>query len=400
MAAAPRNALPVAIAGGGIGGLACALALARHGFRSLVLEQAPKFGEVGVGLQVAPNALTVLDALGVGEAAKKNALLIERLVMMDAVTGVEVANIPCGERFRQRFGNPYAVAHRADIHGALLDACRALDLIELRNDCRVTDFELDGVGVSVALDSGERIAAAALVGADGVYSNVRKRIVGDGDGEPRPAGAVIYRATIPAAEMPKDLQRPYPTFWAGPGWHVIYYPVRDWTLFNLGATVVSGETALDESEDAPPRNVLPLFAGSCATPLRVLRIPKQLRRYVIVHREPVENWTMGPATLLGDAAHPMVQYIAQGAAMALEDAICLGNVAYECDGDFVQAFRRYQDLRIVRTARVQISSLMMDRLNHAKDMERKVRNSLFEGRTDEEYYDRLAWLYTAPAYVK
>jgi 2-polyprenyl-6-methoxyphenol hydroxylase-like FAD-dependent oxidoreductase len=400
MAAAPRNALPVAIAGGGIGGLACALALARHGFRSLVLEQAPKFGEVGVGLQVAPNALTVLDALGVGEAAKKNALLIERLVMMDAVTGVEVANIPCGERFRQRFGNPYAVAHRADIHGALLDACRALDLIELRNDCRVTDFELDGVGVSVALDSGERIAAAALVGADGVYSNVRKRIVGDGDGEPRPAGAVIYRATIPAAEMPKDLQRPYPTFWAGPGWHVIYYPVRDWTLFNLGATVVSGETALDESEDAPPRNVLPLFAGSCATPLRVLRIPKQFRRYVIVHREPVENWTMGPATLLGDAAHPMVQYIAQGAAMALEDAICLGNVAYECDGDFVQAFRRYQDLRIVRTARVQISSLMMDRLNHAKDMERKVRNSLFEGRTDEEYYDRLAWLYTAPAYVK
>jgi 2-polyprenyl-6-methoxyphenol hydroxylase-like FAD-dependent oxidoreductase len=400
MAAAPRNALPVAIAGGGIGGLACALALARHGFRSLVLEQAPKFGEVGVGLQVAPNALTVLDALGVGEAAKKNALLIERLVMMDAVTGVEVANIPCGERFRQRFGNPYAVAHRADIHGALLDACRALDLIELRNDCRVTDFELDGVGVSVALDSGERIAAAALVGADGVYSNVRKRIVGDGDGEPRPAGAVIYRATIPAAEMPKDLQRPYPTFWAGPGWHVIYYPVRDWTLFNLGATVVSGETALDESEDAPPRNVLPLFAGSCANPLRVLRIPKQLRRYVIVHREPVENWTMGPATLLGDAAHPMVQYIAQGAAMALEDAICLGNVAYECDGDFVQAFRRYQDLRIVRTARVQISSLMMDRLNHAKDMERKVRNSLFEGRTDEEYYDRLAWLYTAPAYVK
>jgi 2-polyprenyl-6-methoxyphenol hydroxylase-like FAD-dependent oxidoreductase len=400
MAAAPRNALPVAIAGGGIGGLACALALARHGFRSLVLEQAPKFGEVGVGLQVAPNALTVLDALGVGEAAKKNALLIERLVMMDAVTGVEVANIPCGERFRQRFGNPYAVAHRADIHGALLDACRALDLIELRNDCRVTDFELDGVGVSVALDSGERIAAAALVGADGVYSNVRKRIVGDGDGEPRPAGAVIYRATIPAAEMPKDLQRPYPTFWAGPGWHVIYYPVRDWTLFNLGATVVSGETALDESEDAPPRNVLPLFAGSCATPLRVLRIPKQLRRYVIVHREPVENWTMGPATLLGDAAHPMVQYIAQGAAMALEDAICLGNVAYECDGDFVQAFRRYQDLRIVRTARVQISSLMMDRLNHAKDMERKVRNSLFEGRTDEEYYDRLAWLYTPPRYVK
>ena len=146
--------------------------------------------------------------------------------------------------------------------------------------------------------------------------------------------------------------------------------------------------------------MLPLFAGGCATPLRVLRIPQRFRRYVIVHREPVDNWSMGPSTLLGDAAHPMVQYIAQGAAMALEDAICLAGAANESDGDFTQAFQRYQDLRIVRTARVQISSLMMDRLNHAKGVERKVRNSLFEGRTPEDYYDRLAWLYTPPRYVK
>jgi len=398
MTTAARNALPVAIAGGGIGGLACALALARHGFRSLVLEQAREFGEVGVGLQVAPNALSVLDALGVGEAAKKNALMIERLLMMDAVTGEEIANIPCGERFRERFGNPYAVAHRADIHGPLLDACRAHGLVELRTDCRVSDFAHDGTGVSVVLESGERVAAAALVGADGVYSNVRKHIVGDG--APLHAGAVIYRATIPAAEMPKDLQHPYPTFWAGPGWHVIYYPISDWSMFNLGGTVVTGQTALDESEDVSPLRVLSLFAGSCATPLRVLRIPKRFRRYTIVHREPVDNWSMGSATLLGDAAHPMVQYIAQGAAMALEDAICLASAANECNGDFTSAFRRYQDLRIVRTARVQISSLMMDRLNHAKGLERKVRNALFEDRTAEQYYDRLAWLYTPPRYVK
>lgn len=393
-----RNTLPIAIAGGGVGGLGCALALARRGFRSLVLEQAREFGEVGVGLQVAPNALSVLDALGVGEAAKRNALSIERLVMMDAVTGEEVANIPCGGAFRRRFGNPYAVAHRADIHGALLDACRASDLIELRTDSRVTGFEREGAGVSVALESSERVAAAALVGADGVYSNVRKRILGDG--EPLPAGAVIFRATIPAAQMPKDLQHPYPTFWAGPGWHVIYYPISDWTMFNLGCTVVTGQSTLLESEEVFAHSVLPQFAGSCATPLRVMRIPKVFRRFVIVHREPVENWSMGPATLLGDAAHPMVQYIAQGAAMALEDAICLAAEADGFDGDFEQAFRRYQDIRIVRTARVQISSLMMDRINHAKGVERRVRNSLFEGRTPEQYYDRLAWLFTPPPYVK
>ena len=396
--ATARNTQPVAIAGGGIGGLACALALARKGFHSLVLEQAREFGEVGVGLHVAPNALSVLDALGVGAAAKKNALMIERLLMMDAVTGEAVANIPCDAQFEQRFGNPYAVAHRAHIHGPLLDACRAHELIELRTSSRVTGFELQSPGVSVGLDGGEPIAATALIGADGVFSNVRKRIVGDGD--PLPAGAIIFRATIPAAQMPKDLQKPYPTFWGGPDWHMIYYPISDWTTFNLGCTVLTGQDRLSEAEEFAPDLVLPYFVDRCEIPDRVLRIPKSFRRFVIVHREPVDNWTTGAATLLGDAAHPMVQYIAQGAAMALEDAICIGNVADECDGDFARAFQRYQDIRIVRTARVQISSMMVSKLNHAKGVERKVRNSLFEGRTAEEFYDRLAWLYTPPPYVK
>jgi 2-polyprenyl-6-methoxyphenol hydroxylase-like FAD-dependent oxidoreductase len=393
-----RSPRPIAIAGGGIGGLACALALARRGFRTLVLEQARELGEVGVGLQVAPNALSVLDALGVGSAAKRNALLIERLLMRDAVTGEVVADIPCGEAFRRRFGNPYAVAHRAHIHGALLDACRAHDLIDLRTGSRVVGFDLDDDGVSVLLGAGERVPAAALVGADGVASAVRRGILDDG--APRPAGAVIFRATIPVADMPRDLQHPYPTFWAGPSWHVIYYPISDWTMFNLGGTVVTGERVLAESEEYAPDDVLPYFVGGCETPLRVMRIPARFRRYVIVHREPVDNWSRGCATLLGDAAHPMVQYIAQGAAMALEDAICLAHCADACDGDLAAAFLRYQDIRIVRTARVQISSLMMDKLNHAKGVERLVRNSLFAGRTPEEYYDRLAWLYSAPDYVR
>ena len=171
-------------------------------------------------------------------------------------------------------------------------------------------------------------------------------------------------------------------------------------MFNLGCTVLNGQDTLSEPEDFVAEGILPYFTDAHDIPRRVLRIPKSFRRFVIVHREPVDNWSLGPATLLGDAAHPMVQYIAQGAAMALEDAICLGHAADECDGDFARAFLRYQDIRIVRTARVQISSLMMDKLNHAKGIERRVRNSLFEGRTSEQYYDRLAWLYTPPAYVK
>ena len=392
-----RNRLPVAIAGGGICGLATALALAAKRFRVVVLEQAPELGEVGLGLQVAPNALSVLDALGVGEAAKRHALLIERLVMKDAVTGETVADIPCDARFRARFGNPYAVAHRADIHGALLDAARGNALVTLRTSARVDTFEPETDGVAVILHSGERVAAASLVGADGVYSAIRQRILGGG--ELSASGAVIYRATIPVADMPKDLQHPYPTFWAGPGWHVIYYPVRDWTMFNLGCTVVTGETTPSRAEDALPEDVLPLFTGGCETPLSVMRIPPVFRRYSIVHREPVDTWTLGAATLAGDAAHPMVQYLAQGAAMALEDAICLAVEADRHDGDFASAFQAYQAARIVRTARVQLSSLAMDRLNHARGVERLVRNSLFAGRTAEEYYDRLSWLYTPPPYV-
>src|SRR5258708_24984035 len=210
MPVAPRNVSPVAIAGGGIGGLACALALARHGFQSLVLEQAPEFGEAGVGLQMAPNALSVLDALGVGDAAKKDALLIERLLMMDAVTGAEVANVPLDARFRERFGNPYAVAHRADILGALLDGCREQSLIELRIGCRVLDFEPSGNSIAVVLESGERIESAALFGAYGVPSNILKKIVGAG--VPPPPGALIDIATVHSTAIPNTLLKPIPTF--------------------------------------------------------------------------------------------------------------------------------------------------------------------------------------------
>ena len=320
-----RNAWPVAIAGGGIGGLACALALARQGFRSLVLEQAPEFGEVGVGLQVAPNALSVLDALGVGAAAKKHALLIERLLMLDAVTGDEVANIPLRRAIP---ASASAILTRCASRRYPRRAARRLP----RARADRASQRLPGAGLR---DVGQRRRGHRWKAASGsrprrwsaptaCIPTSARRIVGDGD--PPPAGAVIYRATIPAADMPKDLQQPYPTFWAGPGWHVIYYPMRDWSTFNLGCTVVTSQTPPNDGEDVSPHYVLPLFAGSCAAPLRVLRMPKQFRRYVIRHREPVENWTDGAVTLLGDAAHPMVQYIAQGAAMALEDAICLAGL--------------------------------------------------------------------------
>src|SRR5438046_2738905 len=173
-----RNAEPVVIAGGGIGGLAAALALARKGFRSIVLEQAAQFGELGAGIQIAPNAWHALDALGVGALVKKEAVFIERLLMMDGVSGEKVIDIPLDKRFARRFGNPYAVTHRADIHGSLVDGCKALpQMIDLRTNSRVASFEVDG-DVSVVLANGERIAGAALIGADGLKSLGRQRLGG------------------------------------------------------------------------------------------------------------------------------------------------------------------------------------------------------------------------------
>ncbi|MDQ2963584.1 MAG: 3-hydroxybenzoate 6-monooxygenase [Pseudomonadota bacterium] len=397
--ASARNAEPVVIAGGGIGGLACALALAIKGFHALVLEQAQEFGEIGAGIQLAPNAWSALDALGVGEDVKREAVFIERLLMMDGLSGETVIDIPLDARFRKRYGNPYAVTHRADIHRSLLEACKArADRLELRTHSKVVGFDLAHQGVSVELAGGERIAAAALVGADGWRSAVRERIVGDG--EPPVSGHMCYRAVLPIDDMPKDLQWAAATLWAGPNTHIVHYPLRGWKLFNLVATVVRGRAGTGHNEEAPPEEVLPLFARNCDTPLALLRVPKAFRRWMLRFREPVENWSRGPVTLLGDAAHLMLQYFAQGAAMAMEDAIALAAAADAADGDFAASFQRYQALRLVRASRVQISSRMLGLLYHADGVSRLVRNDVYCGRPAERYYDALDWIFSAPDYVQ
>src|SRR6185312_5311213 len=214
-----RNKKPVIIAGGGIGGLAAALALARKGFRSIVLEQAPQFGEIGAGIQLAPNAWHALDALGVGALVKKEAVFIEHLFMFDGVTGEKVIDIPLDKRFARRFANPYAVTHRADIHGSLLDGCKALpELIDLRTSSRVSGYSDDGERVRVQSTKGE-FEGTALVGADGGKSVIRERIVGDP--LPPATGHMCYRAVLNMGDVPKDLRFPAATLWAGHNTHIV-----------------------------------------------------------------------------------------------------------------------------------------------------------------------------------
>jgi 2-polyprenyl-6-methoxyphenol hydroxylase-like FAD-dependent oxidoreductase len=375
-----RNREPVIVAGGGIGGLAAALALARKGYQSVVLEQAPQFGEIGAGIQIAPNAWHALDALGVGQLVKKEAVFIERLLMFDGVSGEKVIDIPLDQRFAKRFGNPYAVTHRADIHGSLLDGCKALPgLIDLRTSSRVTGFAIEDGGVRVTLAAGQALRGTALVGADGGKSAIRETIVGDP--LPPASGHMCYRAVLNIDDVPKELRLPAATLWAAHNTHIVHYPLRGWKLFNLVATVIGKHTSGGHNEAATLEEVLPLFSHYC---------------------EKVDNWTRGPVALLGDAAHFMLQYMAQGAAMAMEDAVCLGLCADAADGDFPRAFRDYQQRRIVRATRVQISAnSLIGQIFHVPDgLQREVRNDIFRGRSAERYYDALEWVFSAPDYVR
>lgn len=394
-----RNEIPVVVAGGGIGGLATALALAIKGFRVTVLEQASQFGEIGAGIQLAPNAWAVLDALQVGALVKRDAVFIEKLLLMDGISGDAVIEIPLDHQFRARYGNPYAVTHRADIHTSLLEGCRARkDLIELRTNSRVSAYAIETRGVHVEIEGDQPIEARALVGADGARSVVRRSMLGDGD--PPASGHMCYRAVLPVQDMPADLRWPAATLWAGPDTHIVHYPLRGGKLFNLVATVVRTDTPGGHNEEAAPEEVLPLFPHHCEKPMSIMRVPKVFRRWMLRFREPGETWTAGPVALLGDAAHLMLQYMAQGAAMAMEDAICLAYCADQADGDFEAAFQAYQTTRLVRASRVQLSAKLLGLVFHAKGVERLVRNNIYQGRAADKYYESLNWVLTPPDYVR
>ena len=378
------------VVGGGIGGLAAAVALSQQGVHVTVLEQATELGEIGAGVQLGPNAFAALDALGVGENARKRAVFTERLIMMDAVDGSEVGSFPVGQAFRDRFKNPYAVIHRADIHTSMLEATQGSNLIQVETSTKVVSVSQDDQGVTAVDQNGRIFKADALVAADGVRSVIREKLFND---PPRISGHVVYRAVVPVAEMPLDLQINAPVVWAGPDCHLVHYPLRDGQQYNLVVTFHSRDEEEWGVTDGSKEEVLSYFDGICPRARQMLHLPKTWRRWATADRNPLEKWGDGRVTMLGDAAHGMLQYMAQGACMAIEDAVTLGQAMKHCQGDVVKTFQLYEKSRIPRTARMVLSAREMGRLYHAKGVERLVRNQLWEGRTPERFYDALEWLY-------
>jgi 2-polyprenyl-6-methoxyphenol hydroxylase-like FAD-dependent oxidoreductase len=382
---------PFLIAGGGIGGFAAALALARHGLESIVIERDSELREAGAGIQLGPNVFRMFEVLGLTEAINEVAVFPDALVMMDALDASEVTRIALNTpEFKAKFTHPYGVIYRPDLHNAFIEAARATGKVEVRLGEKVTGFEDTGSGVKVSLASGETVEGEALIGADGLWSKVRETIVGDG--HPRVSGHIAYRAVLPEMQVPAANHKNEVILWAGPKTHLVHYPLHKGEIFNLVSVFHSDayEEGWDVYGDVDELNRK--FAGQRPEVLGMLDKIESWRMWVLCDREPVKTWTKGRVTLLGDAAHPMLQYLAQGACMATEDAVCLAHHVAALR-DPAQAFLAYQADRYLRTARVQLTARLYGDIYHAAGPVAELRRMMLAGRTADQAYNGVSWLY-------
>lgn len=381
----------VLIAGGGIGGLATAYALAQVGCPSHVLEQQKDFGEVGAGIQLGPNVFRMFERLGLTAAIDEVAFFPENLIMRDGLTGQEITRLPVGSRgFRERYRYPYGVIYRVDLLNALLEACRHSPLIELSTSRKVTGFDDDGRHVTITTADGESYTGAALIGADGLWSKLRDAIVGDG--KPKVSGHIAYRAVLPIGEVEEENRPNSVVLWAGPKTHLVHYPLRRGELFNLVAVFHSdryeeGWNVFGDTEELNAK-----FKDAHPTVKHLLGKINVWKMWVLCDREPVRTWTRGRAALIGDAAHPMLQYLAQGACMAIEDAVVLAARVKDAGDDYESAFRAYNDARYLRTARVQLYARLYGEFYHAAGVRAELRNELLKPKPGSGG-EAMAWLY-------
>jgi 2-polyprenyl-6-methoxyphenol hydroxylase-like FAD-dependent oxidoreductase len=383
--------LPILIAGGGIGGLAAAYALGLDGHPVTVLEQSSAFGEIGAGIQLGPNAFRVFDYLGLTEAINQVAYFPPHMDMKDVRTGEQIVRLPLGDASRAAYGFAYGVIYRVDIHQVLLDACKSLPNITLTTNAKVASYDQSTSGVRVHLADGKALQGAALIGADGLWSRTRESIVGDG--KPRVSGHIAYRAVLKREEVPDHLWNPNITLWGGEKTHFVHYPLRRGELFNLVAVFHSSK--YDEGWDTfgDPAELQERFAQAVPPVRELMAKIETWKMWVLCDREPVKNWSERRVTLLGDAAHPMLQYLAQGAVQAMEDAVVLREALRFTKGDVVTAFQKYQQARYLRTGRVQLTARFYGEIYHASGVHRELRNQMFQSGTESAGFAGLKWMY-------
>jgi salicylate hydroxylase len=384
------SAREILIAGGGIGGLAAALALAQKGCRVRVLEKAAEFGEIGYGIQMGPNVARMLDRLGVLKSLEPASVFPEALIFADALTNEEVSRISLGKAFVSRYKFRYFVIHRRDLHGGLLEACKRRSEVVLESSRGVKSFTQKGDAVTVVCEDGSVYEGAALIGADGLWSPTRQAVVADG--APRMAGHYVYRGVVPTGDIVDKSRIDTMTIWGGPDLHMVQYRLQGGAVMNNVATICSRRIRRGEPNPGEPAELEEIFARTHPSVRENLRYVSRERNWVLHDREPAINWTDGRVTLLGDAAHPTLQYLAQGAQMAIEDGVVLAEKVAAAGEDYHRAFLAYQRERMNRTARVVLSSRFFGEYIHVDGGARELRNELARGRDPDNPWE-VDWLY-------
>ena len=381
---------PFVVVGAGIGGIAAAVALGRQGIQVRVLEQESDIGELGAGIQLAPNALRVLDSLGALDSVYEQAVSPPAITMRDAKSGEVLTRLEIDSEFLGRYGYPYIVTHRSDLHAALVAAARATGMVEIQAGARVVGIvQPSSDQVEVTLESGTVIGAPAVVGADGLHSATREYVTG-GD-ELVYAGDFAYRGTVPYDAIPEREGKDEVTWWVGPGMHLIQYPVRGGELYNQVAVITSKREGSDASAWGSVEELDERFADKHELVRQGVSLVGRERRWVMVDREPIQSWTRRRVALLGDAAHPMLQYLAQGACQALEDAAGLAN-SVGGNPDPEVAFKHYEGVRAPRSAEAQRWARLMGEIAHADGILANMRNELLRLRPARDFR-QVEWLY-------
>lgn len=380
---------PVLVAGAGIGGLSAAIALGRRGLPVHVLEAEAEFGEVGAGLQIGPNGSRIIEAWGLAEPMKAISVRPQMLVIRDGPTSRRLTAMPLGDAMKQRYGAPYQVVERRRLHAMLLNAARATPGVTITPAFRVTGINQNGAGVRVEAGDGRSMEGRAVICADGARSRLRSLLFG---GAPAPSGKVAWRATVAPSALPGRPDRDAVSLWMAPNTHLVLYLCGADGPLNAVAVVDENAAGTQAGESGVPellahfanwpddvREMLSHFAGWIKWPL-----------WGLPH---LEHWSKGAACVLGDAAHPILPFLASGAVMALEDAEVLAVEIARTPDDAVAALKRYEDRRMPRARRVVDGSARMGEIYHMNGAMRLARNATLAALPVQLLLKRQDWLY-------